>query len=85
MKRETKAIGKVTHWYDKINVAVVKLSGKLSVGDKIKIKKGEEVFEDAILSMQLNHQEISSGKKGEEAAIKISGIAKEGASVFRIE
>ena len=31
-----KEIGKVNHWYDKAQVAVVKLSGSLKVGDKIK-------------------------------------------------
>jgi len=85
MKKEPKAIGKVTHWYDNINVAVVQLSSKLSIGDKIKIKKGGEVFEDTVTSMQLDHKDIKLGKKGEEVAIKISNIAKDGALIFRSE
>jgi translation initiation factor IF-2 len=78
-----KEIGKVVHWFDKINVAVVKLSGTLSVGDAIKVKKGEGAYDDTVISMQLDHKEISSGKKGQEVAIKISGVGKDGASICK--
>ncbi len=78
-----KEIGKVNHWYDKINVAVVELSGALSVGADIVVKKGEETHPDKVLSMQLDHKDITSGKKGQEVAIKISGVAKDGALICK--
>lgn len=74
-------VGKVTHWYDKIGVAVVKLSGTLKVGDKIKVQRGEEEFDDTVVSMQIDHQDVSAAKKGDEAAIKLSRKAKEGAII----
>ncbi len=77
-----KKIGTVTHWYDKIGVAVVKLTGPLSKGDKIKVKKGDEEFEDTVSSLQIDHKDVDSAKKGADAAIKISHKAKEGAEVF---
>lgn len=77
-----KEIGKVVHWYDKIGVAVVKLSGALSVGDKVKVKHGEEEFEDTVTSMQLDHADIASGKKGQEVALKLGSRAKEGSKIF---
>lgn len=80
-----KEIGKVTHFYDKLSVAVVKLTDSLSTGDKIKIKKGEGEFEDVVGSMQVDHQAVTSAKRGQEVAIKISQKTKEGASIFRIE
>jgi len=73
-----KELGKVTHWYDKAGVAVVKLSGSLKVGDTIKFKNGDQEVEDSVASMQVDHKEIKSGKKGEEVAIKLSQKAKEG-------
>ena len=79
-----KEIGKVIHWYGNINVAVVKLTGTLSVGDRVKVKHAEEVFEDSIISMQLDHADIHSGKKGQEVAVKIVGHAKEGSTLFLI-
>ena len=80
-----KPIGVVTHWYDKIGVAVVKLSGKLGVGDKIKIKRGEEEFEDTVGSLQIDHKDVASAKKGDDAAMKLSQKTKEGAEVFAVK
>lgn len=81
---EGKEIGEVTHWYDKINVAVVKLAEELKVGDAIKIRRGEEDIQDTIVSMQVDHKEISSGKKGDEVAIKLSTKAKEGTIIYKV-
>ena len=42
-------IGKVTHYYDKIGVAIVELNGTLSVGEKVKFTRGgEDLFEQAV-------------------------------------
>jgi translation initiation factor IF-2 len=80
-----KKIGIVTHWYDKIGVAVITLKGKLSVGDVIRIEKGNDGFEETISSMQLDHKDVSSGKKGEEIAVKMSKKALVGSSVSKVE
>lgn len=84
MAKEKKATGEVTHWYDHIGVAVVKLSAGISVGDKIKIKHGESEAEDTIASIQLDHKDLESAKKGQEVAIKISGKAKVGSTFEKI-
>ena len=83
VKVKKKAIGEVTHWYDGISVAVIKLAGALKVGEKIKVKRGEEEFEEVIESMQLDHEAIKSGKKGQEIAVKLVGKTKEGAEIFK--
>ena len=74
-------VGKVTHWYDKISVAVVKLTKGLKVGDSIKVKHGESEFGDEVSSIQLNHEPIKSGKKGDEVAIKLSQKASVGSEI----
>ena len=84
LKKE-KPIGEVTHWYDKIGVAVVKLAGALKIGDKIKIKRGDAVFDDSVASLQFDHQPIEAGKKGQEVAVKLSQPAKEGSEIFKSE
>ena len=78
-------IGKVTHWYDKISVAVIKLNKALKVGDQIKIKHGDVEFTETIGSMQLDHKAVESGKKGDEIAIKLSKQAKDGSEVYAAE
>jgi len=75
------SIGKVIHYYDKIGVAVIKLQKGLKVGDKVKFEKGDTAFEQIIESMQLEHKQVTSGKKGEEIAVKVNQVVKDGASV----
>ncbi|OGH17236.1 MAG: hypothetical protein A3C30_01355 [Candidatus Levybacteria bacterium RIFCSPHIGHO2_02_FULL_40_18] len=76
-------IGRVIHYYDKIGVAVVKLDKPLKVGDKIKLSHGEDSFEQTIESMQLDHKQITEGKAGDEVAIKVDQMAKEGTIMVR--
>ena len=80
-----KTIGKVVHWYDKIGVAVIRLSGSLKAGDKIKVMRGDEEFEETVDSIQLDHESVKSGKKGQEIAIKLSRTAKEGAVISLVK
>jgi len=80
-----KEIGKVTHWYDKAGVAVLDLSSPLKVGDSVKVKKGEEEFEETVSSMQVDHKNVSSAQKGDEVAVKFSQKAKEGALIYKTE
>lgn len=74
--------GKVIHYYDKIGVAVIKLEKNLKVGDSVKFVHGEDEFEQAIESMQLEHEQVQSGKKGEEAAVKVDRETKSGTLVY---
>lgn len=82
-EKKEKEIGKVVHWYGKINVAVVKLAAGLKVGDAVKVRHGETEFEDTVSSMQLDHEAVKTGKKGQEIAIQLSQEAKDGALVFK--
>ncbi len=82
--KKEKAIGKVVHYFDKIQVVVLALVGTLKVGDKIKIKRGDEEFVETIASMQIDHQNVESAVPGEEIAIKVSRPTKNGALVFKV-
>jgi len=82
-KKKEKVLGTVTHWYDKISVAVIKLKSGLKKGDMVKIKRGEEEFEEKVNSLQIDHVDVKSGKKGDEIAIKLSRQAKEGSLVCK--
>lgn len=76
-------VGKIIHYYGKIGVAVVRLEAPLRVGDMIHVKGKTTDFEQAVESMQLNHENVESGKKGEEAAVKLAEKAKEGDAVYK--
>lgn len=74
-------VGKVIHYYDKIGVAVIKLEKSLKVGDKVNFVHGENSFEQTIESMQLEHAQVQSGKKGQEIAVKVDQEVKSGTLV----
>jgi putative protease len=80
-----KKIGTVTHYYGNIGVAVVELSGKLSVGDKVKFGDGESEFEQTVGSIQIEHKDIGSAKKGDAIGLKVDEKVNEGADVYLVE
>lgn len=81
-----KAIGKVTHYFDKIGVAVIELTGSLKVGDKIEIGRNEEdAFQQDVSSMQVEHKTIEKAKKGDAIGIKVDNPTKEGAVVSKVK
>lgn len=80
-----KKVGKITHYYNNIKVAVVKLSDVLSVGDEIRIKGGKETdFKQKIVSMEIDGQKIKKAKKGKQVGIKIKNRAREDYLVYKI-
>lgn len=79
-------VGKVTHFYDKIKVAVIELDAQLSVGDKIKfVRGGEDMFEEVVESMQVEHEKIETANKGDIVGLKVEGEVKEGAEIYKIQ
>jgi putative protease len=78
-------VGKITHYYDKIGVAVMELSGDLSVGDKIKFMRGgEDMFEQTVDSMQVEHSKVPNAKKGDIVGLKVDQEVREGAEVYKV-
>ena len=80
-----KKVGTVTHYYGNIGVAIITLAGKLSKGDKVKFENGKSEFEQTVESMQIEHKEIDSAKKGDVVGIKVSEKVGEGAEVSLVE
>ena len=66
-----KPIGKVTHFFDKISVAAIKLLAPLKVGDIVRIKGHVTDFVEKVESMQIEHVNVLKAKKGDEIGIKV--------------
>ena len=81
---EGKLIGKVIHYFDKIQVAVVALTDSLKAGDTIRIVGGEVDFEQAVESMEVDHKKIDKAKKGDEVGMKVSEKVRDGYRVFKV-
>jgi putative protease len=82
---EEKLIGKITHYYNKINVAIVELSATVKIGDKIHIKGHATDFEQTVSSMQIEHQNIETAKKGDVIGLKVDQKVKEGDLVYVVK
>ena len=83
-KKEEKPIGKVTHYFSNIGVAVIDLLSPLKVGDTIRIVGGEETdFEQEVKSMQIDHKDVKSAKKGDSMGMKVDEKVHEGYKVFK--
>jgi len=79
-----KLIGKVTHYYDKIGVAIIELTGKLKVGDKVKFKRGDQEVEQEVTSMQIEREPIETAKAKDVIGLKVDEEIKEGAQVYLV-
>ncbi len=78
-------VGKVSHYYDKLSVAIIDLDGTLSVGDKVKFTRGgEDLFEQKVESIQIEHEKKDSAGKGDVVGLKTNEAVKEGTEVFKI-
>ena len=75
-------LGQVIHYYDRIGVAVVKLAKSVKTEDAVKFVHGDKEFGQSISSMQLEHEPIKSGKKGQEVAIKVDKEVKSGTKMY---
>lgn len=75
-------IGKVTHYYNKIGVAVIKLSKSLVLGDKIKISGHDKEFIQGVNSMQIEHQQVQKAKKGDSIGLQVDKPVKDGDIVY---
>jgi len=82
---EEKLIGKITHYFTNIGVGVIEITkGDLKVGDKIHIKGTSSDFEQAVDSMQIEHENMEKAKKGDAIGLKVDQQVREGDQVFKI-
>jgi hypothetical protein len=80
-----KAIGRVTHFYTNIGVAIVKFNKKVSVGGQLHYKGATTDFIETAKSMQYDHKEIKTAPKGKQIGIKVKKRVREGDEVYRLE
>lgn len=80
-----KEIGKVSHFYTKINVAVIELADTLKKGDKIRIKGATSDFVQTVESMQIEHETVMEAGAGQSIGLKILEPVREHDTVYRIE
>lgn len=87
--RKTKAkvqkpVGKITHYYDKIEVGIIKLAGAVKLGEVLRFHGKHGEFVQALTSLQFDHKPIAKGTKGKDVGVKVNQPVYEGDLVFRV-
>ncbi len=77
-------VGKVTHYFDRISVAVLALTGEVTVGETIHIQGRTTDITQRIASMEIEHQKIESAGPGDEVALKVIEPVHEGDVIYKV-
>jgi hypothetical protein len=77
-------VGKIIHYYGKIGVGVIELSAPLAVGERIRVQAHGGPFEQAVQSLQLEHQSVPKAGAGQAVGLKLDRPAHEGNPVLKI-
>ncbi|MEM3627540.1 MAG: translation elongation factor-like protein [Candidatus Bathyarchaeia archaeon] len=76
-------VGRVTHFFTKISVAVVELTAPLSVGDTIVVKGPTTDFEQVVESMQIEHKNVQRAEAGQSIGLKVVQRVREKDIVYK--
>ena len=84
MEQEEIEVGKISHFFPKIGVAVLDVSSEVTVGDKIHVVGSTTDFEQEVFSMQVDKTPIQSAKKGQSVGLKVDELPREGDRVYKV-
>jgi putative protease len=77
-------VGIVESFFAQPVVAAIKVTGNLNVGDTIHIKGHTTDIIQTVESMQIEHDQISTAKAGDEIGIKVTDRVRPHDHVYRV-
>jgi putative protease len=77
-------IGTVNHFFDRISVAVLSLTGELRVGDRLHVLGHSTDFEQVVTTLQVEHKEVEQAGPGDDVAMKVSQRVHPHDKVFKL-
>ena len=81
---EEQEIGIVDHFFNKISVGMIKLSGLLKVGDTIHIQGKQTDFSQKVESMRIEFDSVIEAKEGDKVGLKVSQPVHSNDVVYRV-
>ena len=76
--------GKITHYYNRIGVAVVVLTSEIKTGDTIHILGHTSDFTQIVSSLEIDHKKVLSIQAGLEAALKVAEPVRSGDELYKV-
>ena len=80
---ELREVGRVSHFFGRINVAVIEVTGTISVGDQILIKGPITDIKQTIDSMEIEHEKVKQVEAGHSIGMKVNGRVRENDTVYK--
>ncbi len=77
-------VGKITHFFTKIGVAIVQVTAPFKVGDKVHIKGATTDITEVVESMQVHHAPVKEVNKGDDIGLKVKGQVRPGDTIFKV-
>lgn len=77
-------VGTVDQFFNKINVAGVRLVSGLKVGDIIEIGNEEEAIRQRVSSIQIDRENVDEASEGSDVGIKLKYSVSVGSEVYKI-
>lgn len=84
MMRMEAEIGKVTHYYSHLNVAVLQLTDHLKAGETIHFLGHTTDFIQKVGSMEINHHHVVAVNPGDNVALKVIEPVREHDTIYRV-
>jgi len=81
---ELQEVGKITHFFARISVAVVDLTAPISVGDRILIKGPTTNLEQTLESMEIEHEKVTKAEASQSIGLKVNDRVREGDTVYKV-
>jgi hypothetical protein len=82
MSEEIQPIGQITHFFDRISVAVVHLWQPLAVGDWIHVYGTTTNFVQQVESMQIDNAPIADGLPEQDIAVQVGSKVRNGDLIY---
>lgn len=82
--KEMALCGKCSGYFANIDVAIIRLTSPLRVGDRIIFKKERGLFEQPVHSIQIDNQDVSIAHSGKEIGIKVAMEPTIGTVVYKL-
>jgi translation elongation factor EF-1alpha len=77
-------VGRIEQFFDKINVAAVKLSDPLDIGDIIEIGSEDEAIRQRVESIEIDKKSVSHAEPGDSIGIKLKWKVSKGDNVYKM-
>jgi hypothetical protein len=80
-----RSVGKVEHYYPKVQAAAVRLTRKVRLGDRVHIVGHGDDFQEEVTSLQLDRKPVEEGRPGQSVGLWVKERVHKGDDVLLVE